>query len=201
MARLLSASGFALGATMAFRAADLKAIGGFAAIREYLADDYQLGARIAALGKQRRAVRFSGRDESWRGILAGRLEASGPVVANHSRFPARGLLRLSRHPIDVLVHRCRRVRILADRLSRFDCAADRGGSGAKNTRTTHSQPLSRWFRCGICSGSRSGQPESGAGKSSGAACASGCFPTAESNYCDSANLAAGLRCSRGAVPT
>ena len=52
VARLLSASGFALGATMAFRATDLAAIGGFASIREYLADDYQLGARIAALGKR-----------------------------------------------------------------------------------------------------------------------------------------------------
>lgn len=52
VARLLSASGFALGATMAFRRQDLNAMGGFAAIREYLADDYQLGARIAALGKK-----------------------------------------------------------------------------------------------------------------------------------------------------
>jgi ceramide glucosyltransferase len=52
VARLLSAGGFALGSTMAFCAADLAAIGGFAAIREYLADDYQLGARIAGLGKQ-----------------------------------------------------------------------------------------------------------------------------------------------------
>ena len=52
VARLLSAGGFALGSTMAFRVADLEAIGGFAAIREYLADDYQLGARIAALGKR-----------------------------------------------------------------------------------------------------------------------------------------------------
>ena len=52
VARLLSSIGFALGATMAFRAKDLVAIGGFASIREYLADDYQLGARIAALGKR-----------------------------------------------------------------------------------------------------------------------------------------------------
>jgi ceramide glucosyltransferase len=51
VARLLSAGGFALGSTMAFRAADLRSIGGFAALREYLADDYQLGARIAGLGK------------------------------------------------------------------------------------------------------------------------------------------------------
>jgi ceramide glucosyltransferase len=52
VARLLSAGGFALGSTMAFRAEDLKAIGGFAAVRDYLADDYQLGARISGLGKQ-----------------------------------------------------------------------------------------------------------------------------------------------------
>jgi ceramide glucosyltransferase len=52
VARLLSAGGFALGSTMALRASDLKAIGGFAAIREYLADDYQLGARISGLGKR-----------------------------------------------------------------------------------------------------------------------------------------------------
>jgi ceramide glucosyltransferase len=52
VARLLSASGFALGSTMALRVSDLSAIGGFAAIREFLADDYQLGARIAALGKR-----------------------------------------------------------------------------------------------------------------------------------------------------
>lgn len=46
VARLVSSGGFALGSTMAFRAASLQAIGGFAAIRDYLADDYQLGARI-----------------------------------------------------------------------------------------------------------------------------------------------------------
>lgn len=52
VARLLSSTGFALGATMAFHKEDLAAIGGFAAIRDYLADDYQLGARIAATGKR-----------------------------------------------------------------------------------------------------------------------------------------------------
>lgn len=51
VARLVAAGGFALGSTMALRVADLKSIGGFAAIREYLADDYQLGARVAGLGK------------------------------------------------------------------------------------------------------------------------------------------------------
>jgi ceramide glucosyltransferase len=41
---------FAFGSTMAFRRADLDRIGGFAAIADYLADDYQLGHRLHALG-------------------------------------------------------------------------------------------------------------------------------------------------------
>ncbi len=41
---------FGLGSTLAFRRRDLQAIGGFEGIVEYLADDYQLGRRIAALG-------------------------------------------------------------------------------------------------------------------------------------------------------
>jgi ceramide glucosyltransferase len=50
VARLLGVAEFALGSTMVFRAAVLERIGGFAAIANYLADDYQLGCRIAALG-------------------------------------------------------------------------------------------------------------------------------------------------------
>jgi ceramide glucosyltransferase len=41
---------FGLGSTLAFRRRDLQSIGGFDAIVDYLADDYQLGSRIAALG-------------------------------------------------------------------------------------------------------------------------------------------------------
>jgi len=41
---------FGLGSTLAFRRRDLQAIGGFEAIADYLADDYQLGSRIAGLG-------------------------------------------------------------------------------------------------------------------------------------------------------
>jgi ceramide glucosyltransferase len=41
---------FGLGSTLAFRRRDLKAIGGFEAFVDYLADDYQMGSRIAALG-------------------------------------------------------------------------------------------------------------------------------------------------------
>jgi ceramide glucosyltransferase len=41
---------FGLGSTMAFRRRDLQAMGGFESLAEYLADDYELGRRIAALG-------------------------------------------------------------------------------------------------------------------------------------------------------
>jgi len=41
---------FALGATVVLRRRDLDRIGGFAAVADYLADDYQIGVRIAELG-------------------------------------------------------------------------------------------------------------------------------------------------------
>jgi len=43
---------FALGSTMAFRRRDLQAIGGFESFVDYLADDYELGRRIAGLGRE-----------------------------------------------------------------------------------------------------------------------------------------------------
>ncbi len=43
---------FGLGSTLAFRRVDLTAVGGFEAIADYLADDYELGHRIAALGRK-----------------------------------------------------------------------------------------------------------------------------------------------------
>lgn len=41
---------FAMGATVVIRETDLQRMGGFAAVAEYLADDYQLGLRITDLG-------------------------------------------------------------------------------------------------------------------------------------------------------
>ncbi|MGB6386561.1 MAG: bacteriohopanetetrol glucosamine biosynthesis glycosyltransferase HpnI [Terriglobales bacterium] len=43
---------FGLGSTLAFHRGDLEAIGGFEALLDYLADDYELGRRIAAKGKR-----------------------------------------------------------------------------------------------------------------------------------------------------
>jgi ceramide glucosyltransferase len=50
VARLLDVDEFAMGSTLAFRRADLNRIGGFAAVADYLADDYQVGRGIHALG-------------------------------------------------------------------------------------------------------------------------------------------------------
>ncbi len=43
---------FGLGSTLAFRKRDLETVGGFEALADYLADDYELGARIAAAGQR-----------------------------------------------------------------------------------------------------------------------------------------------------
>jgi len=43
---------FGLGSTLAFRRADLERVGGFKSIVDFLADDYELGQRIADLGLQ-----------------------------------------------------------------------------------------------------------------------------------------------------
>jgi len=51
VARQLQGIRFGLGSTLAFRRRDLQAIGGFEAIVDYLADDYEIGKRIADLGR------------------------------------------------------------------------------------------------------------------------------------------------------
>jgi ceramide glucosyltransferase len=50
VARNLETIKFGLGSTLAFRRRHLEAVGGFEAFLDYLADDYQIGASIAALG-------------------------------------------------------------------------------------------------------------------------------------------------------
>jgi ceramide glucosyltransferase len=50
VARWFGVSDFGLGSTLAFRRTDLDRMGGFSAIADYIADDYQLGHRLHALG-------------------------------------------------------------------------------------------------------------------------------------------------------
>ncbi|MGA8027765.1 MAG: glycosyltransferase [Bryobacteraceae bacterium] len=72
VAQLIGVREFGLGSTLAFRAADLERAGGFAAIADYLADDYQLAKHITEL--QRRAmlstyvVEIALADSTWPGV-------------------------------------------------------------------------------------------------------------------------------------
>ncbi len=50
VARQIGFNEFAMGSTLALRASDLARMGGFQVIRDFLADDYQLGKQITALG-------------------------------------------------------------------------------------------------------------------------------------------------------
>src|SRR5581483_6087065 len=52
VARAIEGVKFGLGSTLLFRREDLKAMGGFEALADYLADDYQIGKRIADLGRR-----------------------------------------------------------------------------------------------------------------------------------------------------
>lgn len=50
VARMVGVDEFAMGSTIALRRSDLDRIGGFEAVADYLADDFQLGHKIHALG-------------------------------------------------------------------------------------------------------------------------------------------------------
>jgi ceramide glucosyltransferase len=52
VAPMVGVKEFGLGSTICFRRADLETAGGFEAVAEYIADDYQLAKRIIALGKR-----------------------------------------------------------------------------------------------------------------------------------------------------
>lgn len=52
VAPMVGVKEFGLGSTLVFRRADLEAIGGFDALRDYIADDYQLARRITGAGKR-----------------------------------------------------------------------------------------------------------------------------------------------------
>ena len=71
VARMFGVSNFAFGSTMAFRKADLARIGGFEAIADYIADDYQLGDKLHGLGMRNLissvAVSMRLASGSWRG--------------------------------------------------------------------------------------------------------------------------------------
>ncbi|MBL0155657.1 MAG: bacteriohopanetetrol glucosamine biosynthesis glycosyltransferase HpnI [Bryobacterales bacterium] len=52
VAPMVGINEFGLGSTLCFRKTDLAAIGGFDAVKEFIADDYQLAKRITQLGRE-----------------------------------------------------------------------------------------------------------------------------------------------------
>ncbi len=81
-------SEFGFGSTLAFRRADLDRIGGFNALAEYLADDYQLGARIHQLGLRniisRVVVQTRLHDGTWKAIWRHQLRWARTVRLSRS---------------------------------------------------------------------------------------------------------------------
>jgi ceramide glucosyltransferase len=72
VAPMVGINEFGLGSTLAFRRADLDAAGGFAALADYIADDYQLAKRITSLGLRvhlsKTVVETRLGEETWSGI-------------------------------------------------------------------------------------------------------------------------------------
>lgn len=72
VAQIVGVREFGFGSTLAFRAADLSASGGFTAIADYLADDYQLAKSITSLGKHALLstyiVETALSEATWRGV-------------------------------------------------------------------------------------------------------------------------------------
>lgn len=83
VARLIGVAGFALGSTMVFRAEQIRQIGGFESVEDYIADDYQLGARVAGLGYKvhlaRTVVETDLGGETWRAVWRHQLRWSRTI--------------------------------------------------------------------------------------------------------------------------
>ena len=72
VAQTIGVREFGFGSTLAFRAADFAAVGGFGAIADFIADDYQLSKRITSTGKRALlstyTVETSLTDATWAGV-------------------------------------------------------------------------------------------------------------------------------------
>ena len=88
---------FGLGSTLAFRRSELEKIGGFTSFVDYLADDYELGKRIAGLGLTCESFRCCGRDVSAAVRPAGFCGASTAMGAWGSGCATRRLFRPDFH--------------------------------------------------------------------------------------------------------
>lgn len=84
LADWLQGTRFGLGATLVFRQQTLQGIGGFAKIRQFIGDDYQIGHRIAASGHRVRISAAtvstqSAKSEGWRDVWKRQLRWSRTI--------------------------------------------------------------------------------------------------------------------------
>lgn len=86
VAQLVGVREFGLGSTLAFHSADLARVGGFAAVGDYLADDYQIAKRLTGLGKHALlstyTVETSLGDTSWQGSFQHQLRWARTIRAS-----------------------------------------------------------------------------------------------------------------------
>ncbi|HXE12278.1 MAG TPA: bacteriohopanetetrol glucosamine biosynthesis glycosyltransferase HpnI [Bryobacteraceae bacterium] len=86
VAPLVGVKEFGLGSTLCFRKSDLLAAGGFEALADYIADDYQLARRIVHLGKRAHlseyVVETSLGDATWRGAWKHQLRWARTIRAS-----------------------------------------------------------------------------------------------------------------------
>lgn len=89
VAPLVGVREFGFGSTLAFRAADLDRAGGFEAIADYLADDYQLAKRITGLGLRAclstYTVATALDGATWRGVWEHQLRWARTIRASKGR--------------------------------------------------------------------------------------------------------------------
>jgi ceramide glucosyltransferase len=89
VAQLIGVREFGLGSTLAFRAPDFNCAGGFPAIGDYLADDYQLAKRLTSLGKRALlstyVVETSLGDVTWQGSWQHQLRWARTIRASKGK--------------------------------------------------------------------------------------------------------------------
>ena len=118
---------FGLGSTLAMSRAALTRAGGLGPLVDSLADDYEMGARIAQAGYKRRAMRRGGGD-SRAGVRAARiLRAPTALGADPARRAALGLPGAGNH----LLHPVGRAELHGQRVRPVELyVAEPGGVGA-----------------------------------------------------------------------
>ena len=97
VARMLDGMKFALGPTIAARRETLERIGGFDAVKDFLAEDFVMGKLAAERGYRRDSLLLRDRAPHRRAALGGQPEASPALEPQHAPLAALGICRPGVH--------------------------------------------------------------------------------------------------------